>query len=91
LTQARTEINGISGRLEQQYRIQYRIGVNLCPSEELLGRYSPTSAAPVWAAVGFVLLIACANPPTVDGPHRRTRDRRARRSARAAGASSGNC
>lgn len=62
LTQGRTEINSIAGRLEQQYpQSNTGLGVNLVPvRQELLGDIRPRLLL-VWAAVGFVLLIACAN------------------------------
>jgi putative ABC transport system permease protein len=62
LQQAQTEMNGIAGQLEEQYPdFNTGWGVNLVPiQEEFVGNIKLA----LWvllAAVGFVLLIACAN------------------------------
>lgn len=62
LAQGRTELNGVAGRLEQQYpQSNTGLGVNVVAlNQELLGDIRPRLLM-VWAVVGFVLLIACAN------------------------------
>ncbi|HEY9285306.1 MAG TPA: ABC transporter permease, partial [Pyrinomonadaceae bacterium] len=60
--QARSEMATVMGRLEQQYQdANAGIGTNLIPAhEELVGDLRPTLLV-LLGAVGFVLLIACAN------------------------------
>ena len=62
VTQGRTEMNGIAGRLEQQYpESNTGLSTNLVSvRDELLGDIRPRLLL-IWAAVGFLLLIACAN------------------------------
>jgi putative ABC transport system permease protein len=62
IEQARSEMNGVVGRLGQQYPdTNTGVGINLVPiSDELLGKSRPTLLF-VWAMIGLVLLIACAN------------------------------
>ena len=60
--QARSEMATVMGRLEQQYQDSNAgIGTNLIPAhEDLVGDLRPTLLV-LLGAVGFVLLIACAN------------------------------
>lgn len=60
--QARTEMQGIAARLEKEYpATNARAGVTVTPLlENLIGKYR-TNLALLLAAVGLVLLIACAN------------------------------
>lgn len=62
VSQAQAEMNVVAGRLEQQYQdTNTGIGVNLVPiREQVFGNISLTLFF-VWAAVGLVLLIVCAN------------------------------
>jgi len=62
LQQAQSEIDGITKRLEDTFPTTNRgIGVRLVDlQEQVVGKYKLTLLV-VWAAVGFVLLIACAN------------------------------
>ena len=60
LAQARAEIGGITARLEQRYPGTNR-GVRVTPlKENVVGRIE-TPLLVLLGAVGFVLLIACAN------------------------------
>ena len=60
--QARTEMKGIAARLEKEYpATNARAGVTVSPLlENLIGKYR-TNLGLLLAAVGLVLLIACAN------------------------------
>ena len=60
--QARSEMATVMGRLEQQYQdANAGVGTNLIPAhEDLVGDLRPTLLV-LLGAVGFVLLIACAN------------------------------
>lgn len=62
LEQARTEMKGIAARLEKEYPASNtRAGVAVTPLlENLVGKYR-TNLGLLLGAVGFVLLIACAN------------------------------
>ncbi|HXG64194.1 MAG TPA: ABC transporter permease [Blastocatellia bacterium] len=61
LDQARAEMDGIAANLEQQYQVNTGHGVNIFPLyEEVVGDIRPMLWV-AFGAVGFVLLIACAN------------------------------
>src|SRR5688572_14736583 len=59
--QAQTELSGISARLEQAYDIQKGFGANVVPLHRQIVGDIERSLLVLMAAVGFVLLIACAN------------------------------
>ncbi len=62
MAQARTEMRGIGKRLEAQYPDTNRsIGVVVVPIAEQVAGDSRTGLIVLFAASGFVLLIACAN------------------------------
>jgi len=65
--QAKTEMSAIAGRLQQEYPKKYSVvsnvtsGINLVPLPELVVGDVRLPLLVLFAAVGFVLLIACAN------------------------------
>lgn len=60
--QARSEMNGIAGRLEQQYPVtNTQMGVGLGPFKEWVVSDTRLPLIVFLVAVAFVLLIACAN------------------------------
>jgi len=61
LEQAQTEMTGIATRLEQTYPSNQGFGINLVPLHRQLVGDIERSLVVLLAAVGFVLLIACAN------------------------------
>jgi putative ABC transport system permease protein len=59
--QAQTEMTGISNRLEQTYPTNKGFGINVVPlQQQIVGNIQPVLLV-LMGAVGFVLLIACAN------------------------------
>jgi putative ABC transport system permease protein len=62
LRQAQSDMDGIAHQLELKYPdSDYGLGVRVVPlQEQLIGRLRPFLLV-LWGAVGFVLLIACAN------------------------------
>ena len=62
LAQARAEMDAISRRLEVQYPVDNRdVGVRVTPlHEQVVGRFRPVLLL-LFAAVGFLLFIGCAN------------------------------
>jgi len=62
LTQAQTEMDVVSGRLEQQYPATNKgVGTKVRPLQEDLYRFAGRALYPLFGAVAFVLLIACVN------------------------------
>ena len=62
LTAARSEMDTIAGRLAQQYPdSNSNSGILLVPLQEEIVGNTQQALLVLWAAVGFVLLIACAN------------------------------
>ena len=62
LDQAQSDMSGIAGRLEQQYpRSNEGLMVSLSPLQEETVRKIRPALLVLFGAVGFVLLIACAN------------------------------
>ncbi len=59
--QAQTELSGISARLEQTYEIQKGFGAYVVPLHRQIVGDIERSLLILMGAVGFVLLIACAN------------------------------
>jgi putative ABC transport system permease protein len=61
ISQARADLGTIAGRLEQQYLFLAGYGVNIVPlHDQIVGRIRAALLV-LLAAVGFVLLIGCAN------------------------------
>ncbi|MBI3405067.1 MAG: ABC transporter permease [Acidobacteria bacterium] len=61
LTQAQADINTIVARLQKAYTSNANHGVHLVPMHEYVSGQARTPLLVLCAAVGFVLLIACAN------------------------------
>jgi putative ABC transport system permease protein len=61
LEQAQTEMSGIAARLEEEYPGNRGFGINVVPLRRQLVGNVEQSLVVLLAAVGFVLLIACAN------------------------------
>jgi len=62
LTQAQTEMDVVSGRLEQEYPATNKgVGTKVRPLQEDLYRFAGQALYPLLGAVAFVLLIACVN------------------------------
>jgi putative ABC transport system permease protein len=62
LREARTEVAGIAARLAQEYpRENTGVSATVLPYHEYLVSDARTGLLVLWGAVGFVLLIACAN------------------------------
>jgi putative ABC transport system permease protein len=59
--QAQTEMSGIAARLEQTYPVQAGFGANIVPLHRQIVGDVERSLLVLMAAVGCVLLIACAN------------------------------
>src|SRR6202521_5481439 len=62
LTQAQTEMDVVSGRLEKEYPATNKgVGTKVRPLHEDLYRFAGQALYPLFGAVAFVLLIACVN------------------------------
>src|SRR5712692_7399988 len=62
LTQAQTEMDVVSRRLEQEYPATNKgVGTKVRPLHEDLYRFAGQALYPLFGAVAFVLLIACVN------------------------------
>jgi putative ABC transport system permease protein len=62
LTEAQTEMDVVSGRLEQEYPATNKgVGTKVRPLHEDLYRFAGQALYPLFGAVAFVLLIACVN------------------------------
>lgn len=62
LAQAQAEMNAIAHRLEQQYPTSNKgVGTKLIPLRQALYGWAGRALYPLFGAVAFVLLIACAN------------------------------
>ena len=62
LRQAQTEMDVVSGRLEQEYPATNKgVGTKVRPLREDLYRFAGQALYPLFGAVAFVLLIACVN------------------------------
>lgn len=58
---ARTEMQGITGRLAQQFELSRGWGITLLPLQDRIVRGATRPLYILFGAVGFVLLIACSN------------------------------